>query len=151
MIGRTRRGLQLFGLELLGLVSYGALAGATEFVPGVRYIANGYRLLGGALFIGSYLYDVLVVALGTIIFRRTMAREDHRSAIFREVFRNPSMVDVVFGLLRSSDATEAQRAKRLIRHFGRRPDELMDMLTVADPVSDVYSSGAHGCQGRRHD
>jgi len=140
MIGRTRRGLQLFGLELLGIVSYGALAGATEFVPGLRYIANGYRLLGGALFIGSYLYDVLVVALGTIIFRRTMAREDHRSAIFREVFRNPSMVDVVFGLLRSSDATEAQRAKRLIGHFGERmgPTKLMDMLTVADSVSQPF-------------
>lgn len=140
MIGRTRRGLQLFGLELLGIVSYGALAGATEFVPGVRYIANGYRVLGAALFIGSYLYDVLVVALGTIIFRRTMAREDHRSAIFREVFRNPSMVDVVFGLLRSSDPTEAQRAKRLIGRFGERmgPTKLMDMLTVADPVSQPF-------------
>lgn len=140
MIRRTRQGVALLGVELLGIISYGPLASATEFVPGLRVIANGYRAVGILLFAGSYLYDVLVVTLEAIVFRAAKARENQRTSIFRQVFRNPSMVDAVFADLRSAIASEVRRAKRLIRRFGRRmsPTKLMEMLSVADTVSQPY-------------
>ncbi|MEP6491869.1 MAG: HEAT repeat domain-containing protein [bacterium] len=140
MIKQRRRALTLFGLELLGVFMFYVLAGATEFVPGVRIIAVLYRALGIALFVGSYLFDVLAVALDTIVFRQAMTREAQRAAIYREVFRNPSMVAAVFGDLRSSIPVEVRRAKRLIHRFAQRmlPAKLVDLLIAGDPVYQPY-------------
>jgi len=140
MIKKRRLALTLFGLEVLGIFMYYVLAGATEFVPGVRIIAVLYKVLGVALFVGTYLYDVLAVALDTIVFRRAMTREAQRSAIYRQVFRNPPMVEALFAELRSAVPAEVRRAKRLIRRFAERllPSKLVDMLITTDPVMQPY-------------
>ena len=61
MVRRWRRAFALFGLELAGVIMFGLLAGATEFVPGLGIIAWFYKATGVVLFIASYLYDVLAV------------------------------------------------------------------------------------------
>jgi HEAT repeat protein len=134
MVRRWRRAFALFGLELAGVVMYGLLAGATEFVPGLGIIAWLYRAVGVVLIIASYLYDVLAVLFRTVLFRRAMTREERRASIYRETFRNPAMSDAVFADLRDPATPEARRAKRLIRNFGGSmlPTKLLAMLTTAD-------------------
>jgi len=134
MVRRWRRAFALFGLELAGVIMYGLLAGATEFVPGLGIIAWFYRAIGVVLFIASYIYDVLAVAFRTVLFRRAMTREERRASIYRETFRNPAMSDAVFADLRSTSVVDARRAKRLIRNFGGSmlPTKLLAMLTAAD-------------------
>ena len=116
------------------MIMFGLLAGATEFVPGLGIIAWFYKATGVALFIASYLYDVLAVLFRTVLFRRAMTREERRASIYRETFRNPAMSDAVFADLRSPSVPDARRAKRLIRNFGGSmlPTKLLAMLTAAD-------------------
>jgi HEAT repeat protein len=140
MVRRWRRAFALFGIELAGVFMYGVLAGATEFVPGLGIVAKFYRATGIVLFVASYLYDVLAVGFRTFLFRRALMREERRSAIYRETFRNPAMSDAVFDDLRGASVDDAKRAKRLIRGFGGSmlPTKLLAMLTAADASYRPY-------------
>jgi hypothetical protein len=140
MVRRWRRAFALFGLELAAIFMYAILAGATEFVPVLGFIAVFYRATGVTLFVASYLYDVLAVAFRTVLFRRAMTREERRSAIYRETFHNPAMADAVFADVRGTSDVDARRAKRLIRQYGGAilPAKLLTMLTAADASYRPY-------------
>ncbi len=136
IVRRTRRGLFLIGLEALGIVLFTVVASATAFVPGIGFIANFYRLVGAALFFGTYVYDLVEVTLGTFVLRGATAREERRSAIYGAVFRNPAMTSTVFSDLRSTVPSSVRRAKSLIAQFGDKVSSstLVQMFTAADPV-----------------
>ncbi len=135
MVRRTRRAAALFGLELAGLAFYFLVAGAAQSIIGLGFLAVVYKTIGVVLFVGSYFYDVLRVALDLFVMRRAMAREDRRLAIYREVFDNPAMTTTVIADLRSPDARVARRARSLIRRFGERmaPSALVDRIAEPGP------------------
>ncbi|MGQ0649772.1 MAG: HEAT repeat domain-containing protein [Gemmatimonadaceae bacterium] len=134
MAGKVRRALALLGLEALGFVSVYLITDMMEFVPRLWWLAVVYRWAGWALIIGTYLYDVLWVAIDVFV----LPRHRRRVRLFRTLFHNPAMVDVVFGWLRAPDPHHRSRARRLIRWFGREipSTKLADMLEGADPVAE---------------
>jgi hypothetical protein len=141
LIRRWKRFAVLLGLEVLGLVVFFVVADATEFVP--RWggmVANFYRTIGGLLIVGTYLYDVLAVALELFVLREAQLTEQRRSLIYRAVFRNPAMADAVFYDLRSEVTQHIRRAQKLLRHFGSciAPAKLLELFVAADPLYDPH-------------
>jgi hypothetical protein len=141
LIRRWKRFAVLLGLEILGVVVFSVVADATEFVP--RWggmVANFYRTIGVLLIVGTYLYDVLAVALELFVLREAQLTEQFRSLIYRAVFRNPAMADTAFRDLRSELPQHIRRAQKLLRHFGSciAPAKLLELFVAADPLYDPH-------------
>ncbi len=119
LIRRWKRALSLFALELLALLVFFVVADFTAFVPAWGDpLALTYRVLGAALFLATYLWDVLGVTRVLFVLRRAAMRDARRAAIYDQVFRNPAMADAVFDDLRDADEASARRARKLIRRYG---------------------------------
>jgi HEAT repeat protein len=139
LIGRWKRAFALLLYEALGVFAYVVVADMTEFLLWGR-LADTYRLIGGALFVGSYLYDVLGVALALFLFQGAQKTERRRTTIYRAAFRNPAMADAVFGDLKSSMTSHVRRTRKLLRHYGSciAPTKLLEMFAAPDPVYNRY-------------
>ena len=135
MVRRTRRAVTLFGIELAGLAFYFLAGGAAESIIGLSFLAVPYKAIGVVLFVASYFYDVLRIALDLFVMRRVMAREARREAIYGEVFDNPAMTATVVADLRSPDSGVVRRARSLVRRFGDRmaPSVLVDRIGEPGP------------------
>ena len=132
---RKARGLALLALEAVSFVLVGALPGAMEAIPGLAHLATVYSGVGVLLFIATYVFDVVPVALDTFVLKEQMTREARRKTIYRQAFGNPAMTTAVFGVLGDGGGSDLGRARRLIRRFGA----CMEPATLASLV--VASSG----------
>lgn len=140
LIRRWKLACGLLGLELLGLFLFVFVAKWSDVPDWGGSVSDFYRLVGSILFVGTYLYDVLGVALQVFVLRQAQATEERRSTIYRAVFRNATMADTVFADLRSAIKQEIHRSRKLLRHFGASiaPAKLLEMFVAADPLYERH-------------
>lgn len=137
LIGRWRRALLLFGLELVGLLFALGVVAILDSMPGLEWLGMFYLAVGLIFFLGSYVYDIVGVLFETVLLTNTTRLVTRQAAVCREVLANPAAARLLFEALRSRDAADRERATSLLRRFATSLDcsQLIDILAAQEPAS----------------
>lgn len=147
LVKQVRRGLMLFGLELLGLACasilfiYRDLFAVSELPAGglghvlakhvPRVLELFYGLSAVALFAGSFLWDIAGAGYLVLRSRRRLENERRRTLAYGKLMGNRAAATVVLSALRGTDPDKARWARRLIRRVARGmpPSLLIEWLS----------------------
>lgn len=131
LLGRWRRGLSLLGLEAVSILLLVAAVWLMTIQP---VFGSIYLIVGSALWIGSYLYDVVGALLGTVVLAGAIQRDQRGAAIYRRILGNPVVARLAFESLKSPDSGTAQWASEVVTRFGGsvEPAVLIELLQAQD-------------------
>ncbi len=137
LLGRWRRALLLFVLELVGVLFFYGVAAILNSVPGFEAMGMLYLVVGLLFFFGSYVYDVVPVLFETVVLTDTTRLAARQAAVYRAVIGNPEVAQLVFEALRSPQPGDVAWAKAVLRRFGAslNTQQLIDLIVAREPVS----------------
>ncbi|MGD0201322.1 MAG: HEAT repeat domain-containing protein [Bryobacteraceae bacterium] len=146
MMKRVRRGLALFGLELLGVACFVILLAYPDLFVVANLPVSGfanrlaqvvprlmkwfYGLSAIGLFYGSWIVDIAGAGYLALRTRRSLEADSRRNRVYQALLANPDAAAVVLAALQGSNAVQARWARRLLCRFARvlPPQQLVDCL-----------------------
>jgi hypothetical protein len=142
--GLRRRAALIFGVELLSIAFISMVAPTFEATTTLGWAGEVFRDAGLVLFVGSYLYDVVAVLLGSVVLSRATTLDDRRGRVYERVFANPNAAKLIVDSVERPPVLALPFAVRLLRRFGdhMQPAQLVQLLEANAPRALPYVSRA---------